>query len=332
MENNGNSIYQKISYAFGYVQIIVGLVGLVGNSLIIVVFSRKSLRKYSYSFYCMMMAISDICLMSYVFIEWTANSIGADLRKVGPLICKIVIFIPRFFGGVSIFILTAITIDRMLTIVYPRRFLVIKKRWFQALIVAILALYVLLTVIILPFKSNLIEISPTNSSPPIRICLIPKEIEIIQMWIILPHYVILNIIINNWLNIKTVRFIMASRRRVVNLNRNSNSIFSARDRKFTLCSVCLNISSMTLKMPFYISIVIVSYSNLSYEEISLLLKITGIINYIDNGFSFFINMLVNSLFYNEFLRLFRLRKTQTSGIVSGNINSSLNLKSATQNR
>lgn len=122
MENNGNSIYQKISYAFGYVQIIVGLVGLVGNSLIIVVFSRKSLRKYSYSFYCMMMAISDICLMSYVFIEWTANSIGADLRKVGPLICKIVIFIPRFFGGVSIFILTAITIDRMLTIVYPRRF------------------------------------------------------------------------------------------------------------------------------------------------------------------------------------------------------------------
>lgn len=152
MENNGNSIYQKISYAFGYIQIIVGLVGLVGNSLVIVVFSRKSLRKYSYSFYCMMMAISDICLMSYVFIDWTANSIGADLRTVGPLFCKIVQFIPRYFGGVSIFLLTAITIDRMLTIVYPRRYLVIKKRWFQALIVAILALYILPTVIIAPLN------------------------------------------------------------------------------------------------------------------------------------------------------------------------------------
>lgn len=96
---------------------------------------------------------------------------------------------------------------------------------------------------------------------------------------------------------------MTSRRRVMNGNEHRKSIssLSTRDRKFAFCSVCLNLASMTFKLPFFLSIIIVSYSNGSPEEIFFITKVTATINNMENGFSFFINMLVNSLFMMNFL-------------------------------
>ena len=117
----------------------------------------------------------------------------------------------------------------------------------------------------------------------------------------------MNVIFNNWLSIKTIRFILASRRRVI-VNANRNRSLASRDRKFAICSVFLNLACMVFKLPFSLSVVILSYSNKSFDEIYSITRITGTINNMDNGFSFFINMIVSSLFYDEFLRLFGLRK------------------------
>ena len=118
----------------------------------------------------------------------------------------------------------------------------------------------------------------------------------------------MNLIINNWLNIKTIRFIKASRKRVNGNATNRNSSLSSRDRKFAICSICLNLASMVSRLPFYICLVIVGYADFSYDLISLIIKIAGTITYFDNSFSFFVNMYVNSLFYDEFLRLFGIKK------------------------
>ena len=309
MENSTRLVSERKRFIFEYVEFVMGIIGVIGNSLVILVFSRKPLRKYSYSFYCIIMAISDICLMSYIFIEWIGYKFDAYLDATTPLFCKIVRFIPFYFADFSINLLTLIAIDRMLTIVYPNRFLMTKKRWFQILIVAISALIVVLVNIIIPLYFDLIEVNTTNSSQTIRICTIEPGILNTEMWITITNVLLVNIIINNWLNIKTIRFIMASRRRV-KAARNSSS--SLRDRKFAICSVCLNLGSMIFKLPFYISLLIIGYSNMSFEEITLIVKITSIITYIDNGFSLFINIMVNSLFYIEFLRLFGFRKSTSN--------------------
>ena len=307
-------INTNLSIIFDYFRLFLGIIGVIGNVLVIIVFSRQSLRKYSYSFYCLIMAISDICFMTNVLTDSIWNFLGASLITGGALFCKIAKFMPYFFGDFSIHLLTLISIDRMISIVYPRRFLMIKKRCVQSLIVMSLALIFLSKNIIIPLYYNMIVINQTNSSQITRICTISPKILNIGMWISTFDFVIVNIIINNWINIKVIRFIMASRRRV-NENPNSrNSSLSSRDRKFTICSICLNLVCMVCKLPFFISLLIVTYLNLSFEEINLIIKIASTITYIENGFSFFVNMLFNSLFYMEFSRIFRFWKSPANDI------------------
>lgn len=315
MEKNtsSDSSYQKTLLIFGYVELVIGIVGLLGNIFIIIVFSSKSLRNYSYSFYCRMMAISDICLMIFPIIDWVGYNLGANLITVSRIFCKIVEFIPAYFGGFSINMLTMIAIDRMVTIVYPNRFMVMKKRWFQCLMIAIVIIIVLSTSIITALNYDLIELNQPNSSQSIRLCVISSpELNAIEIWIVLVYFMTLNIVINNILNIKTILYILTSRRRVNENVTNRHRSLSSRDRKFFICSICLNVASLVFKLPFFISILIVNYSNLSVEKISLIMKITGTLTYIDDGFSFFVNLLVNTLFYNEFLKLFGFRKSQSN--------------------
>ena len=321
MENNtsntSNPIYERILFIFEYIRLIIGVIGFIGNVLSIIIFSRRSLSKYSYSFYSRAMAISDVFLAFCCLIDWIGYNFGAHLEALGPFFCKIFEFMAFYFAGFSIHMLTIISIDRMLTIVYHRRFLYTKKRWFQFLMIGIVACAMVLTCILVPLSFNLVEVNQANFSQPIHICLIASDILNIEMWIITINFIIVNIIINNLLNFKTIRFIMESRKRVMNENENRKSISSllTRDRKFAFCSVCLNLSSMSFKLPFFLSIIIVSYSNRSPDEIFFINKVTGTINNMENGFSFFINLFVNSLFYNEFLRLIRLRKLPSTNSV-----------------
>ena len=325
MENSTSLVYPRIVFIFEYFQLAIGIIGVIGNFFEIIIFSRQSLNKYSYSFYSRVMAISDFCFMVYAFINSIGFNFGFNLETLGPMFCKIVQFIPYYFAGFSIYILTIIAFDRMITIVYSRRFLITKKRWFQRVVVVIAACMIVITCMLLPLNSNLVEINQPNSNQTTLLCEITTYFLNVEMWIILITVIIVNIIINNCLNFKTIRFIMASRRRVNGNHNNRNSSLSSRDRKFAICSVCLNLSAMILKLPFSLSLVILSYSNKSFEQMYSIIQITGTVSMIDNSFSFFINMFVNSLFYDEFLRLFGFRKSTSIEIITNSHNNHNNL-------
>lgn len=127
--------YQQVTYIFEYAQLAVAIVGIIGNIFVFAVFSRPNLRKHSYSFYCRAMAISDICLLMNCFKNWTSYIFDANLDTFSPFFCSISVFILYLSGGQSLTLLTLITADRMLTIVYMNRFDFLKKRWFQWLMV-----------------------------------------------------------------------------------------------------------------------------------------------------------------------------------------------------
>ena len=307
------SYCDRINLIFGYFQLTIGIIGVVGNVLAIIILSRPSLRRFSYSFYCLVMAISDIGFLSHTFIDWSASYLKADLATVGQLFCSLSTFLPYYFGGVSTFLLTIISIDRMLTIVYPNRFTVLKKRWVQALIVIIVALISLLVGILTPFSFQLKVFNQTNSSIQIRICKASSNIIMIETFIILAMFVFLNIITNNVVSFKTIRFIMASRQRVGFIGtRNRSSSLSKRDQKFSICSVCLDIVSIISKLPFVITILTFCFLKINSDEMNSIYKITNALAYVENGFSFFINIYVNPLFYEEFLILFGLKKSRRS--------------------
>jgi hypothetical protein len=236
MENSTNSVNQQASIIIGYFQLLIGVIGEVGNVLAIIIFSRNSLRKYSYSFYCLVLAFNDIAYLLQTFISWSAYNLNADLTTAAAFLCPLTAFIPYYFGTLSTFLLTMIAVDRTLTIVYPRKFIIFKKRWFQIVIVVILAVIDLLINILVPLKYRIAELKLGNSSITIRNCQMQPNFLAIQMWITLIIFILLNVIINNYLNIKTILFIRASRRRVAGNNGRTSSS-SVRDRKFAICSM-----------------------------------------------------------------------------------------------
>jgi hypothetical protein len=152
--------------------------------------------------------------------------------------------------------LTQISIDRMLTIVYPNRFIVLKKRWVQAVIVKIVGFISLLVGILTPFSFQLKVFNQTNSSIQTRVCTASSNIIMIETFIILAMFVFLNIITNNVVSFKTIRFISASRQKVgligTSFARNRSSSLSKKDLKFSICSVCLDIVSIVSKLPFFL--------------------------------------------------------------------------------
>ena len=85
---------------------------------------------------------------------------------------------------------------------------------------------------------------------------------------------------------------------------------------------------MILKISLYIAIIITNFSSLRLDLIGLIIKITNLINYLDNGSSFFINLIFNSIFYDEFLKLFGFRNSPTTRITNRTSNTNLNSRTS----
>ena len=300
--------YLQISYILQNIQLIVSALGMIGNILVFIVYSRPDLNKHSYSFYCRVMAISDIGLLICYIKTWALYILDANLDTVSAFFCSISQFLPYFFGGLSITMLTLIASDRMITIVYSNRFAFIKKQLFQWLMVFICIVYNASFNLLPPLNNHIVEMSQTtNSSQSIKMCTLDAHLTVIQMWILLGNFLLFNIIINNVLNLKMIWFIVSSRRKVTrNLSVLSNS--STRDRKFAATSIGLNLACMVLKLPFAIALLVMNQMVIEFDEFFAIQTIVLTISVLDNGFSFFINLFVNSIFYYEFLILIGFKK------------------------
>jgi hypothetical protein len=300
--------FQQVTYIFNYIQLIVAILGIIGNILVFFIFSRPTLKKHSYSFYCRVMAISDIGLLIIYFKSWASYVLDANLDIVSAFFCSISQYLPYFFGGLSITMLTLIASDRMITIVYSNRFTFIKRQWFQWVMVFICIVYNASVNLLPPLNNHIVEIGQnTNSTQSIKMCALDANLTVIQMWILLGNFLLFNIIINNVLNIKMIWFIVSSRRKVTrSLSVLSNS--STRDRKFAATSIGLNLACMVLKLPFAIALLVMNQMVIDFDEFFAIQTIVLTISVMDNGFSFFINLFVNSIFYYEFLILIGVKK------------------------
>ena len=302
------NIYQQVTYIFQCIQLIVSVIGIIGNILEFIVFSRPNLKKHAYSFYCRVMAIIDIGVLVFSLKNWASYVLEANLDIVSPFFCSISQLVIYTLVGQSILTLTFITADRMLTIVYSNRITFLKKRWFQWLIIFIGIVYNVLINLMPLINIRLVEIDlGTNSSQTIKLCFLEPQIIVNQTWIHLANFFFLNILVNNILNVKIIWFIVSSRRKMA---RNSSNLSHStnRDRKFAITSIGLNLTCMILKLPLTISMLIINTTVFSLDQITEIQTIVITIGILDNCFSFLINFFVNSIFHDEFLALIGIRK------------------------
>ena len=302
-----------------YMLMLIGLIGVISNLLSICVFSRKQLKQHSYSFYWRTKAIFDILLLTSLFRIWIKYSLNIDLNVTSPLFCRFSDYLIYVFACTSSLIESLITIDRFFIIVWSNKHQLkkqMKKRSVQIGLILALIVYSMCTNISIPLSNRLIQ-DPTY-------CLIKLEGMKIVWILALIGTIIVNLIMNPILDILIISHIISNR----TLNRSSSTI---QDRKFAISAISLNMTSLVLKLTYFSANLASLFLSLPPEKTSTIFSISLYVMLIDRIDIFFVNVLVNSVFRQEFLSLIGCYKSSNTTIATRTVSISNNPSAITIN-
>lgn len=292
--------------------ILICIFGIIANILALLVFSRSQLSGYSYSFYCRFLTISDSAILfhfiSHMAIDNIETKDGGGLLAVS--ICLERFYVGYVLGTNSLWLLVVISLDRLITIAYPNRFSVFKQRWFQSIIVFLVAVYSVLVNLNIPleYRYDMVieEGKVKNASKLALVCFMAFESQVKQSWIILVNFFLVNIIINNLLSLRIISIVIHSRKK----SRRQNNV-NIRDIKFAISSIALNFISFLTRMPIALGILLSKDLSLPPNQADLAFKISMLIVTFDHSLNLFINMFFNSNFYRELQIMFGIKKKRS---------------------
>lgn len=291
MNNVGG--YESQIFIIQTLHSILCLVGIIGNSLVICVFSRQTFKNNSFSFYSRILCLSDTALLLHFIIHISIDFIDKNYELFSPMFCLTRYFVGYVFGTNSLWLLTLISIDRLIVIGYPNsQPSIIQKRWFQFTLVFLVFCYSVFVNINVPLNYQFEVIRQGNVSK--LFCFVAIEAQIQQTFISLVNFILVSILINNILSVKLIVVVRNSRKKL-------QRSFKSRDMKFSISSVGLNFASFFIRMSLVIGVVISKHLNLDSYQQDLSFKIGLAIVTFDHSLNFFINFFLNSIFYKEFL-------------------------------
>lgn len=111
-----------VQYVWPNVSIAFLVIGTIANILSIIVFLRRDMRKYSSFCY---FAVLNIINLAYLYTSLTRVilefSYHTDIRQLNLFTCKAHVFITYFLGHFSSLLLSMISIDRVISVVFLHR-------------------------------------------------------------------------------------------------------------------------------------------------------------------------------------------------------------------
>ena len=304
-----NNSYKTTIIILQSIQSLIALVGIIGNMLTFATFLSKQLRTHSYAFYFCIMPWTDSIMLIHMFRHLSRTAFKIDVDLISPLFCQFNEYIPYLAGSVSIWLRILILFDRLIRVVYPAYFKILRQRWFQFSGVFLIFILSALIHSILPLNYRLQTIENSTN----LICYVPSEIQGLNFLICLGNLAIITIFTGVF-NFKLISFIKVSRKRLRN-----NVVYKPRqlhlkDRTFALSSIGISLTSFFLQMTFSISSLIAFSLNLSHDLMQLALVASLTVSISSFSCVFFINIFTNSMFYKAFLGLFSNNYSQSRNI------------------
>ena len=301
MSNSSNTDYYSLGNSVSKnIHAFVGLIGIICNIISICVFERKQLKRYSYSIYWKTIAVFDSLILLYAFRYWVSYFLKFDIDVISQFFCRFNKYQSMVAGMISMWLECLITIDRFFTIVYPNRFKIVKKRYFQITVISLIIVYSLAVNITYPLNYRLEQVNGT------LICHVPFNAMRLHWIIGLVNILLVTIFINPFLDLRIICHIFSTRS---NLGPNR---FTSIDRKFALSAIVLNVNSLLFKLGFVLGNLISMYLNLSRELTEMIFSICLNVTLIEKSDIFFVNMIANSIFRQEFLLMIGLGKRDNS--------------------
>lgn len=127
--------FLKVEHTF---KCVMHSIGIVGNALMFVVYSRGSLRKLSVSTYFRAMALVCLCQNIYYLLML---EFWRDLSNTSQLLLEILAYLEFMITPIAAWLEVAASIDRFLAIVFPSRFNIIHRKFFQRAVIISISVY-----------------------------------------------------------------------------------------------------------------------------------------------------------------------------------------------
>ena len=287
------------------IRLVMIIIGLIGNVISFIVFSRPVFRKNSISAYCRALAIFEFFSVAELIFSIGLGFFDTFYPFYSEAACKVYIYSIIGFASIPGWILIAFSLDKVLTM---KRIgtSILKKKSFQYGIIVAVVLVNLLLYIGIPIYLKIVTFKAYGTT--IYLCdssTLPFGTFIAATFLI--EGSLLPFLIMFASSIVSIKMIRDSTRKI---ERNSNADLTNRnnrDFKFAMSSVVFNISFIVFKLPITLVFIVENFIPSLATNYSLL-AVVGTIAFINYTSSFFVHLLSNSIFRRELMILFKIHK------------------------
>lgn len=305
----------RIINALTYTREIILAMGLLGNILSFVVFSRKTFANNSISVYCRALAIADCFGIVQFIYDIVTYQFNLDLAASSNFACKFFFFVTFGISAIPGWLLTAFSFDNMIQCLQLKKFTFLNEKKYQYLIIALVVAFNCALFTPMPVIMQVVTITDGNSSSTFcDLNLVQSTRFMHYVYVVETSFVPFGLMVISTLVI--VRCLRNSRRRI-NLNQSSESSRRSKEFKFAFSSIFLNVLFIVLKTPltFYY---VLDIDNLEIGVIFLLSSVLCF--YLNFSARFLFHFMSNSIFRNEFLRMIRVTSTNRQSNSSHTLN------------
>ena len=302
-----SDILNKITTIVVFTFPLISIIGVCTNALSYIVFSRRRFQNTIFRVYFRFLIITDtfaLLLPINKLLEWNFNIYISDHSN---FLCKLRSYFAYTVIPVSGWMIVIISLDRMLSILYPARFLFRKNKIFQ--VSMCLSILVYLLIFYSPILSYFIQTSiyfdnETNITTEWIICQ-NESIPIEWLDMFQSNLVPFSLMIT--FSSLTIRSIFRSRSNNISVGSSTKK----KDIKFAVTSISLNLIYLFLNFPYLIFTLLFRYISTDLIEddlFSFLLSICFLLIYLNITSVFYINIIFNSMFRREFLSIYSKTK------------------------
>lgn len=287
-----------------YVAILIFIFGIIGNMIVFIIYYSAAIKKYSISNYFRAVAIFDNLTLLNLFSLYMTNKFGIDLTKSIDFFCKFQAYFLYTNGPISTWLMVAISIDRYFNIAYPKRFPLLVNNNFQLVVIFTIIVFNYIYYSFLTWNSFLFNSSANGTN--ITTCITNVD-YLITAWMDFFNSTILPFLLMIFISLALILSIQKSRAKIHN-SASKNAGLSRRDRKFAITTLSLNLIFLILLGPVEFYGIFNNTNDPANSAYNNMIDYIALeLYYLNYAIGFYVQLVVNSLFRNEFLRFLKVK-------------------------
>jgi hypothetical protein len=293
-----------------YIVLSIVIIGVLGNIIAFAVCSRSNLKSTVFSVYFRFIIVIDTLtlLLNTLLQKFMSGEYNLKFYNISNDYCRLLKIIAWVLTVPSGWILVVISLDRYLSIAFPTRFRIRKKRLFQISVCIILVVkdFIYYGQIYFSFIQTTYSYdqSTNQSITASSKCQFVSYDALYWMDVfnstIIPGSLMLIC------TLMILKCLFDSKKNLTNHNNTipNRSIMSKRQQKLALTALSVNLFFFILNIPIITYNLYEYYVYIEPNQNNMIYSLIYLVYYLHYGSSFFINVTINSIFRQEFLALF----------------------------